>query len=121
MSAGGQTMNTIRPYVFDVLAEIGTATPEMVHERLPGLTLKKIRTSMWSACNAGLLTAAEKIERHTSYRLAIEVPQGGFAGKKERVDLFKPNRQEEAMPRYASVFDYARGITANDSTNRRQA
>lgn len=107
-------MHTIRPHVFDVLDEIGEATPEQVHERLPMFTLKQIRTSMWSSCNAGLLAAVVRGKRCNAYRLLVGAPDGGFVAEKADADLFTPNRGDcnVKRPRYASVWNYAQGVTA---------
>jgi hypothetical protein len=98
----------------EVVAEGRGATALQVAERLGGFTIKQIRKALENAVANGLLVTT-RFAGVGDARVIYRCPQ-------DRTDrLFAPNRTDPEVPRYASVFDYAQGITANDSTNRRQA
>jgi hypothetical protein len=100
--------------VRDAVADGAGATALQVSERLEGYTLHQVRKALDNAVANGHLVTT-RFAGVGDARVIYRCPHDRTDG------LFLPNRTDPDVPRYASVWNYAQGISANESTNRRQA
>lgn len=112
--------------VLKALGELRYATAAQITEHIgQSVTLHQVQRALSNAvqkkqvCNNGLVRhkGVKGGAAMSTYWLASDSPPAWLESR-ELDDLWRPNRKYRAGPRYASVWDYAQGLSANDSARR---